>query len=102
MRKLLDVLCLLLGGLSMLAGAGLLMLCWFGPRAGVHPGQTVLFAGVVGVALGAAIFIVARGGRTLPAWGVMVALVGATFALGQTTERWLPYVPTLGTSRTPS
>src|SRR5438132_13257306 len=100
MRKLLDILCLLLGGLSMLLGAGLLMLYWLGPRAGVHPGQTVLFAGGMGVAVGMAIFLVARSGRAWPAWGVMVVLVSATFALGPTVARWLPYVPTLGAGRT--
>jgi hypothetical protein len=102
MRKLLDLLCLLLGGLSMLLGAGLLMLYWLGPRAGVHPGQAVVFAGAVGVIFGTAIFTIARSGRTWPAWGVMIALVTGTFVLGQTAERWLPYVPTLGAGRTAS
>src|SRR6185369_8167322 len=94
--------CLLLGGLSILAGAGLLMLYWLGPTigggllSGVDPGKGVLFAGSAGVVLGVGIFMVARGGRTWPAWALMIALVTGTFALGQTAERWLPYVPTLG------
>src|SRR5262249_18410770 len=48
------------------------------------------------------VFAVARSGRTWPAWGVMLVLVGATFALGQTSQRWLPYVPSLGAGRSAS
>ncbi len=101
MRKFLDACCLILGGLSIVAGAGLLMLYWLGPANGINPPKTVLFAGGAGVVLGAGIFMIARGGRTWPAWALMIALVTGTFALGQTAERWLPYVPTLGAGRGP-
>src|SRR5262245_29835586 len=96
MRKLFDVFCLLLGGLAMLLGAGLLMLFWLGPKAGMQPGREVLFAGAAAAVFGAGVFAIARSGRTWPAWGVMLVLVGATFALGQTYQRWLPYVSSLG------
>ena len=43
--------------------------------------------------------LVAKGGRTWPAWTVLIALVTATFAMGRTAEHWLPYVPSLGVSR---
>ncbi len=101
MRKLLDISCLVVGGLSMLVGAGLLMLYWLGPSSGIHPGKPVLLAGAAGVALGAVVFLVARGGRTWPAWAVIIALMTGTFALGQTADRWLPYVPSLGTNDDP-
>jgi hypothetical protein len=101
MRKLLDLVCLAFGGLSIVAGAGLLMLYWLGPASGINPGKTVLLAGAAGVVLGAGVFMIARGGRTWPAWALVIALVTGTFALGQTAERWLPYVPTLGAGNPP-
>ncbi len=102
MRKLLDVFCLVVGGLSILAGAGLLMLYWLGPASGINPPKPVLFAGSAGAVLGTGVFLIARGGRTWPAWAVIIALVTGTFALGQTADRWLPYVPALGTNDAPT
>src|SRR5438093_5535915 len=102
MRRLLDIFCLVIGGASLLAGAALVLLYWLGPAKGMHPAPMVLLAGLAGVFVGAAIFAVARGGRTWPAWAVLIALVTATFALGQTAERWLPHVPTLGLGRSTS
>jgi len=95
MRTLLDFVCLLVGGLGVIAGAGLLMLYWFGPGMGMHPGREVLLGGAAAAVAGAGIFLVARGGRTWAAWTVLVLLMVGTFALGQTAERWLPYVPSL-------
>src|SRR5262245_12793384 len=95
MRKLLDLFCVVLGGLTMMLGAGLLMLFWLGPKSGMQPGREVLLAGTVAAVVGAATFVVARRGRTWPAWGAMLVLVGGTFALRQTSQRWLPYVPSL-------
>ena len=98
MRKLLDLLCLFVGGLSILAGGSLLTAYWLGLTAGID--SRLLVGVVVGSALGTAIFMVPRRGRTWPAWGVMAVLVGGTFALGQTAERWRPYAEKWVSGRT--
>jgi hypothetical protein len=85
-------LCLLLGGLAFVVGCGLLMLYWLGPSMGMQPVKSVMLAGVVASVLGAGIFLVAKGGRTWPAWTVLIALVTATFASGRTVEQWGPHV----------
>jgi hypothetical protein len=76
--------------MSVLAGAVMLMLYWLGPARGLDPGQRALVAGAAALVLGTAIFLIARGGRTWPAWALLIALVTGTFAAGQTAESWLP------------
>src|SRR5262249_61857290 len=66
MRKLLDLFCLLLGGLAVLVGVALLILFWLGISAGVSPGQELARAGGVAAVLGGGLFALARWGGRWP------------------------------------
>jgi hypothetical protein len=84
MRKPIEFLCLLIGGLSMLVSVALLFFARYA--------EMLLIAGIVFLVVGFIVFSLARRGRSWPARVVLATLMLAVVGLCQTAPHWLAYV----------
>jgi hypothetical protein len=84
MRKTVELVCTLIGGVAVLASVAMLFFARLLPMLWIVGGVTLL--------VGFGLFSIARSGRTWPARGVLGVLVLAVLGLCQTAPQWVAYV----------